>query len=168
MSSPDRSLNFLRDDSKRSLSYPWKIPLEKYFSMIKKPAILKCFTNFRISSHKLSIEVDRIKNIPVSDRECRVCNSDNIEDESHFIFQCPAYDMKRKEFMDFIQTLNMNFSTLLNINNLIWLMSNESSDVIINLAEYIYFCFCIINNINTRWICIWLLAKAIYALYMYI
>ena len=65
---------------------------EKYFSMIKKPAILKCFTNFRISSHKLSIEVDRYKNIPVSDRKCRVCNSDNIEDESHFIFQCPAYD----------------------------------------------------------------------------
>ena len=70
----------------------------------------------------------------------------------HFIWwtALTTLRMKRKEFMDYIQTKNMNFSTLSNINKLIWLMSNESSDVIINLAEYIHFCFCIRNNIITR------------------
>ena len=37
---------------------------EKYLSMINNVAIRKCFMSFRISAHKLEIEVGRYKNIP--------------------------------------------------------------------------------------------------------
>ena len=93
------------------------------------------------SSHQLEIETGRYRNIPVTERKCKNCNSADIEDEIHFIFHCTKYITERESFMHFINSVNNNFSILSDRDKLIWLMNNEDKDVIKILSEYIYKCF---------------------------
>jgi hypothetical protein len=103
--------------------------------MISKSEVLKCFTNFRISSHKLEIETGRYRNVPAADRKCKLCASDSVEDEIHFIFDCSTYNLYRQVFISRISKEKKNFSSLSYKNKFIWLMSNESSDIIDSFAE---------------------------------
>lgn len=113
---------------------------EKYFSVIRNPQVLKCFTNFRISSHSLAIETGRYTKTQVNERKCSVCKSDCVEDEFHFTFDCTAYQHLRKPFIESMNTLYKNFINLCNREKFIWLMSNECDSVIENFANYIYSC----------------------------
>ena len=55
----------------------------------------------------LEIELDRFKEIPGERRICQSCNSDRVEDEYHFLFECDAHNAIRKLFLNRIQ-LNPN------------------------------------------------------------
>ena len=68
---------------------------EKYLSFLNNVDIRKCFMSFRISAHKLEIEVGRYKNIPDLNRICKVCSSGEVEDERHLIFNCNKYSSLR-------------------------------------------------------------------------
>ena len=46
---------------------------------------------FRLSSHKLNIEIGRYNKIDRQDRRCIRCNLNDIEDEFHFVLVCPDY-----------------------------------------------------------------------------
>ena len=46
-------------------------------------------TKFRCSVHKLHIETGRHRNINYEERLCILCNTNNIEDEFHFVIVCP-------------------------------------------------------------------------------
>ena len=46
-------------------------------------------TRWRLSNHKLQVELGRYSNIPREDRKCTRCNV--LEDEYHAIFVCPAF-----------------------------------------------------------------------------
>jgi hypothetical protein len=59
-----------------------------------------------------------------------------VEDEIHFIFECSTYEQYRKEFIIHMKKENKN-SSLSNNYRVIWLMSNESSNVIYSFAGYI-------------------------------
>ena len=72
---------------------------EKYLSIINNVDIRKCFMSFRISTHKLEIEVGRYKNISALNRICNVCSSGEIEDERHLIFSCNKYSSLRQSFL---------------------------------------------------------------------
>ena len=49
------------------------------------------------SSHKLQIEIGRHHNIPRENRLCKLCDLNKVEDEDHFISECPAYSITRLE-----------------------------------------------------------------------
>jgi hypothetical protein len=54
---------------------------------------------FRTGAHGLEIERGRWSK-PLRDREariCSVCKSGEVEDESHFLFRCPAYAVLRSD-----------------------------------------------------------------------
>ena len=114
---------------------------EKYLSIINNVDIRKCFMSFRISAHKLEIEVGRYKNIPSLNRICKVCSSGEVEDERHLIFSCNKYSSLRQSFFTETQKICKNFSTLTQDAQFFWLMNNESEDVIILFSNYIYECF---------------------------
>ena len=97
--------------------------------------------SFRISSHKLEIERGRYKKLYVKDRLCKVCNSGTVEDERHLFFNCSAYHSIRYRFMEKVQKLCKEFSNLSQDAQLIWLMNNESDDIINLFSRYIYDCF---------------------------
>jgi len=61
---------------------------EPYFDIIRNVDIRKCFTGFRVSSHRLQIELDRYKKVPKENRLCELCLSGEVEDEIHFVTVC--------------------------------------------------------------------------------
>ena len=72
--------------------------IEPYLSILEKFEHRKNFTKFRISSHKLMIEKGRYHGIPREERLCLRCDLKEIEDEIHFIFQCPHFAQSRGHF----------------------------------------------------------------------
>ena len=114
---------------------------EKYLSVIKDTEIRKCFISFRISSHKLEIERGRYKKLDLKDRPCKICNTGAIEDEQHLLFNCSAYHSLRYSVMEKVGQTCKNFSILSQDAQLIWLMNNESDDIINLFSRYIYDCF---------------------------
>jgi hypothetical protein len=50
---------------------------------------------FRCGSHQLAIATGRWAKCPRDQRTCQKCTTDEVEDEYHFIFRCPAYESLR-------------------------------------------------------------------------
>ena len=50
-------------------------------------------TKFWLSNHELMIEKGRHLNLEISERKCSFCNC--VEDEIHFLIDCPTYDPLR-------------------------------------------------------------------------
>ena len=53
----------------------------------------------RTSAHNLAIETGRYARpgVPSSERKCKMCDLDEVEDEVHFINRCTAYEEDRRE-----------------------------------------------------------------------
>lgn len=73
---------------------------EKYLDMQPNFHMRQKITKFRISSHKLEIEVGRYsgrgKKIPEHERLCKHCDLHVIENEEHVLMYCPKYEFARK------------------------------------------------------------------------
>jgi hypothetical protein len=63
--------------------------LENYLVFIKDPYKRKCLSRLTVSNHNLQIEIGRHQNIPREERLCKICNSGEVENETH----CKAYCM---------------------------------------------------------------------------
>ena len=59
----------------------------------------RLITKFKICSHQLEIERGRYKNIPASQRICKLCNLE-VEDEHHFLLERPKSNKIRKEILE--------------------------------------------------------------------
>jgi len=53
---------------------------------------------FRIGNHKLRIKIGRYDQIPRVNRLYPICESNQIEDESHFLMYCIKYSILRDKF----------------------------------------------------------------------
>ena len=69
-------------------------------------------TRWRLSSHDLKIETGRRSGISRENRYCNFCD-DCIEDESHVIFRCRAYEGQRNRFTSLLAE-NPDIKSLLN------------------------------------------------------
>ena len=99
----------------------------------------KAMTRFRISAHTLAIERGRytIPKTPLHDRKCGHCTLKEIEDEHHFLLECPKYEKLRDKFESAALLLCTNLNNLSRENKFIFLMSAE--DKIANItAHFIY------------------------------
>ena len=56
----------------------------------------RAITKIRTSSHKLEIETGRWHNIQRTDRTCKNCALDIVEDELHFLLDCTMHVIERK------------------------------------------------------------------------
>ena len=72
-----------------------------YLDLTRKNPLRKTLVKLRISCHKLRIETGRYDNIPRNERICNFCNCNKIEDETHFLLDCPAYSQVRGIFLIF-------------------------------------------------------------------
>ena len=73
-----------------------------YLEVTRKNPNRKTLVKLRISNHKLNIETGRYDKISKCDRICPVCGL-NIEDEIHFLFNCPKYSSIRDDFFNKIE-----------------------------------------------------------------
>ena len=82
---------------------------EPYLNNSKLFRIRRLITKFRVSNHRLEIEIGRYTDpkTPLEERICKNCNLNKIEDEYHCIMECPYMSEKR----------NTNFSeTICNVD----------------------------------------------------
>lgn len=110
---------------------------EQYLDTIKKTEDRQHLTKFRISLHRLQIEIGRHQRKDISERICKRCTCHKIEDEQHALLNCPGNKQARQELMDYIQRTNTNYNNLTEENQFIWIMINEDPDIIRLLSKFI-------------------------------
>ena len=57
----------------------------------------------------IAIETGRFINLPPTERLCKICNSGDVEDELHFIFDCETYNTERESFFQRVNETNVEF-----------------------------------------------------------
>lgn len=65
-------------------------------------------TQLRVGVLPLQLEVGRYYQIPVNGRICEACNMNEVEDEEHFLFRCPLYNIEREEIVNEVGITEMN------------------------------------------------------------
>ena len=73
--------------------------LQTYLRLPMEMRYIKEICKIRICAHKLNIESGRYRNIERSERICTLCNANVIEDEYHFIIECPQYKDLRCKYI---------------------------------------------------------------------
>ena len=71
--------------------------IAEYLTSLRPSAPLFALIKFRLGAHTLCVETDRwlIPKPPREQRVCRHCTMQAIEDEQHFLFDCPFYSIIR-------------------------------------------------------------------------
>ena len=110
---------------------------EKYLSEVKNVSVRTQVTKFRLSNHKLMVEVGRHMGIQnEEERFCPFCPH-KVENEFHFLFECAVYKNQRERFIDPITNMHPGFVYLPNTLKIELLM--ETMDH--NVCSYISNCF---------------------------
>ena len=68
--------------------------LEKYFTSLPRKLYLLLF-KLRTANHKLPVEIGRWEGTDRNDRICSLCDTRDIGDEFHYIFQCAYFESER-------------------------------------------------------------------------
>ena len=84
-----------------------------YLDKISNYKKRRVLTKTRLSNHTLMIEKGRHKDLEKEERLCPFCVEDEVEDEYHFIFECPTFHIPRRELFDKICLTFPNFHDLL-------------------------------------------------------
>ena len=90
----------------------------------------------RISSHRLKIYTGRYLKLEVNKRLCNKCDLNQIEDEIHFLLECPSTSTDRQVLIDMINNNCNNFQYLNLSDNFFWLLNCESIDILKQLFFY--------------------------------
>jgi hypothetical protein len=75
-----------------------KYTAEKYISLVENRHDRRALAMFRTGAHWLQIQQGRFTATPREMRTCMLCNSGAVEDETHMLFHCSAYDSLRSSF----------------------------------------------------------------------
>jgi hypothetical protein len=99
-----------------------KFEREGYLEEIRNTKHRQNLTKFRLSNHKLMIEVGRHMKLPKEERVCEVCNN-GIEDEIHFLVNCKLYETLREPLLDICTELRPQFRYYSDQEKFIFLMT---------------------------------------------
>ena len=83
-------------------SYKSHISKEEYLEINLTKMQRSVLAKLRSCTLPLAIEKGRYKNEKFSKRICILCNEMEIEDEIHFVIQCPRYQNQRETFFSYI------------------------------------------------------------------
>ncbi len=86
----------------------------------------KCFFMLRCGTAPLRIETGRYERLSVEQRVCEVCDSDNVEDEMHFLCTCNAFTQERTKLLTNVSQFVCNFNELSFEDKFIVLMSDPN------------------------------------------
>ena len=81
-----------------------EIGLEPYLTVMNNTEDKKILTKFRLSNHNLMIEKGRHQKINKNLRTCPFCPK-HIEDELHFLLECPGYSIHREELLNSVEEM---------------------------------------------------------------
>ena len=116
--------------------------MEKYLSM-SKFYLRKSLCKLRVSAHRLMIEIGRYNKTRLQrdERICKNCDTGKVEDEFHFLLECPNYSHERHAFFNNIKTKIHLFTSMSDKEKFEWLFIQEDLSVLENFALFIDNCF---------------------------
>ena len=74
--------------------------VEKYAKINLSHSERSVLAQIRFGILPLHVETGRFTNTAIDERTCRVCDSNNVEDEMHFMFECNSYEIPRNAFFE--------------------------------------------------------------------
>ena len=126
-----------------------EIKIEDYLKVIKNCKHRKALTRLRLSCHQLMIEKGRHQKpfLERSLRKCKICVN-KIEDEAHFLLECPLYEKEREPLIDLcIEQAPIHFIGLTTREKYIFIMSNENPNLLNIVGKYVFNSF----QIHDEW-----------------
>ena len=99
-----------------------RVGIEPYLKEICNPQLRFELSKFRLSNHKLMIEVGRHNNIPRTKRFCPFCQ-ETVEDEIHFLTTCKQYTPLRSTILRKCRDIKPNFPYYTNQQKFIFIMT---------------------------------------------
>ena len=84
---------------------------EPYIEKVRNRNQRHWLTRLRISAHHLQIEVGRWASppVPVESRLCKFCDTGCVDDEMHFLWQCPTFSLKKQCFLGKLSSIGLVF-----------------------------------------------------------
>ena len=110
--------------------------IEEYLTLNISKYHRSLFAQFRCGILPLEIEVGRYRNIDLCDRTCLVCNN-AVEDEIHFLCQCPLYIEPRTRLFQIANESHSDFHHMDVFDQFVYLMSNQQRHVVKFLSKAI-------------------------------
>ena len=110
--------------------------LEPYLESDLPSHLIRAIARLRTSSHSLAIETGRYcrPRLPPEQRLCKLCDKNHVEDEKHFLLDCPAYSLFREQLYKSIPDI----SGILDVNDkFVSMMTSKDHDTIKALAKFI-------------------------------
>ena len=100
--------------------------LSKYLisTPIRSERIL--ISKLRLGVLKLEIETGRKCGLDRNDRKCKICKSDQIENESHFLFECEPLNKLREIYLKQLFNKYPTLSSVSDLDKLMYLYFNEN------------------------------------------
>ena len=132
-----------------------RLEYEPYLNYVQNRDKRILLTKFRIEICPLRIETGRYeiigvnKGIIASERTCLVCNGQQVEDEFHFLLECPVYNMRRVELVNIFRiSCRLSEREMEEIKNnmyhlFISIMSSQNENIINGVADFIWDAFLI-------------------------
>ena len=125
------ALKIRKCSKSKMLYHSCKFQYQKYMDVLiaKYGKSLSCL---RLSSHRFEVEVGRWakpNKVPYENRKCKICNI--LEDEFHFLLECPLYAELRKRY------INKYYWRRSNMPKFIQLLCTEHCKTLKNLGVFI-------------------------------
>ena len=117
--------------------------MEQYLFDVRSQKAKGKLTQLRVGSHNLYIETGR-HSVPYKDpseRICRYCHLNEVEDEFHFVMKCTLYEPCRDKLFERISTLYPVFNTYNCKLKFIWLLANLDAAALNTFAHFVHDCF---------------------------
>ena len=103
-----------------------------------------------MNNHKLYVETGWYDKISRCDRVCPVCGL-NIEDEIHFLFDCPKYSSIREDFfLNKIDNRIPNYKYIPILTLIIQLMNSTDYYLNKHLVQYVSSCLEMPDNVLSK------------------
>ena len=92
-----------------------------------------------MSAHNLEIEKGKHIGVVHSDTICKLCNSNNIENETHFLWLCECYEQERESLYSKLYRLHNFDYKLINDDNIRskLLLNSKSHNVLKCMSKFI-------------------------------
>ena len=118
------------------------LTVESYVKYNLSPSQRSLTAQFRMGILPLEVETGRFQGNKLEERICKLCNTDSVEDEFHFLFDCPLYNDIRNDLFN---------EVLLEKPDFIYLDTDDQCKILFStfhrkLAKYIHKAFNIRKN----------------------
>ena len=106
-----------------------EVGIENYVTKCTNKYKRSLIAQFRSGTFPLQIEIGRYRNIQLNERTCKICNSNEIEDEFHVICICNVYQSFRDILYSEIEQKHNNFQNYNTENKFIEIMKNHPNEL---------------------------------------